>query len=180
MFARTLAGTGAASESPSLSLPAAPAQCLYRSIARHVKCGRDPPPRGGPTDTALPRVPCRASGLTAANRAYCLATKGRNLKRLDETASSNVGALVLSLCPHAQLHRGEKVHCDETTHQKCHDLNLGKQHGAKLRDMRLGHMDATLDCYGVEDWRTKEQSWLDKQGRLGRAKSKVAFRQEAL
>ena len=158
---------------------AAPAQCLYRSIARHVKCGCDLP-TGGPTDTALPRVPFRASGLTAANWAYFLATKGRNLKRLDEAASSNVGTLVLSLCPQAQLHKGEKVHCDETTHQKCHDLNLGKQHGVKLRDMRLDHMDAALDCYGAEDWRTKEQSWLDEQGRLGRPKSKVTFRQEAL
>ena len=45
---------------------AAPAQCLYRSIARHVKCGRDLP-TGGPTDTALPRVPFRTrAGKRAA------------------------------------------------------------------------------------------------------------------
>ena len=109
-----------------------------------------------------------------------LATKGRNLKRLDEAATSNVGTLLLSLCPQAQLHKGGELHCCPSPHQKCHDINGGKQHGAKLRDMRLDHMDAALDFYGTEGWRINEQSWLDEQGRLGRPKSKVTFRQEAL
>ena len=85
----------------------------------------------------------------------------------------------MSLAPRAQKDEGDPVLCDKEAHPLCHQWH-SKQHGRRLRDMRLSELEACAECFELEGWRDEEKEWLAEQARLHQSQSKVKFRQELI
>ena len=118
-------------------------------------------------ETCLDSLPCVAHRASDLNRDAMRDVKKRNVARYHhESDDGKLGTLVMSLCPETQINRGHPCRCP-ASHQLCFSFDVGGeaglQHGVRMRDMRLDHLEAALDCAGVADWREKEKAWIERQ-----------------
>ena len=116
--------------------------------------------------------------LSAENRASILRVKELNRNRFLDEDGAALGTLVNSLCPQRQKTKGARIVC-HPSHTACLAYG-GKQHGVLLRDMRLDHLKAALDCAGVSGWEAREAQWLAERRSNGKTASRKFFRKLTL
>ena len=116
--------------------------------------------------------------LSAENRASILRVKELNRNRFLDEDGAALGTLVNSLCPQRQKTEGARIVC-HPSHTACLAYD-GKQHGVLLRDMRLDHLKAALDCAGVSGWEAREAQWLAERRSNGKTASRKYSRKLTL